>query len=248
MGFLFSESEMSRLKMLAEGEAKESLSAHARRKRWKKDTFFLKGGRPTGKLGILRLQPCQTGSPPDKVIPFHKAVTLWKAGKRLFQHAIVHFFEEDYSFERLWNNPKRYLAMLKHYKYVIMPDFSMKIGQRPIAQMVNLDRNHLLGHWLQQNEVKLVPSCCWSGGASFSWCFSGLPEGGTFAISMTGCMGNDMSKSAFSSGLKALFKHAKPDVVWLFGSHPNQEVEDFISSHCKCIFINTNHYGQQRSF
>lgn len=245
IGSLFEESEMARLIVPTRKNAIETLSAHKKRKRRFALGRFLEGGRPSGTWGILKLNPCKTDAPPDVVLPFHKAVTLWRRGRRQLVHAVVHFFEEDYFFERLWNNPVRYLDMLRHFKYVIMPDFSMRMLDRPIDQVKNLDRSHLIGHWLQHNGVNVVPSGCWCGGASYSWCFSGLPDKGTIAISMTGCMGNDMEKSAFISGLKAFFEHTHPDVVWLFGYNHNQEMEDIISSHCKYFFINTSHYGKQ---
>ena len=37
----------------------------------------------------------------------------------------IHFFIDDYQFERLWNNPWQYLELLKRVKGVITPDFSM---------------------------------------------------------------------------------------------------------------------------
>jgi len=36
----------------------------------------------------------------------------------------VHFFVDDYQFERLWRNPERYVDRLKKYACVLTPDFS----------------------------------------------------------------------------------------------------------------------------
>lgn len=36
----------------------------------------------------------------------------------------VHFFVDDYQFNRLWTNPDAYLDMLRRFKAVCTPDFS----------------------------------------------------------------------------------------------------------------------------
>ena len=37
----------------------------------------------------------------------------------------VHFYEDDHLFERLWNNPRKYLPILERFQGVILPDFSL---------------------------------------------------------------------------------------------------------------------------
>ena len=37
----------------------------------------------------------------------------------------IHFFLQDYQFNRIWNNPSKYIEILKRYKGIIMPDFSL---------------------------------------------------------------------------------------------------------------------------
>ena len=156
---------------------------------------------------------------------------------------ILHFFEDDYKFARIFKNPMRYLALLKRHMYVVMPDFSLLIGMARALQIYNVYRNYLLANWMQRNGVRVVPLACWSDASSFDWCFSGLPSGGTIAVSMAGAMGSDLSKLAFWRGLKELFARKKPDMVWLFGLHHNAEVEEYIASTCDVEFINTNYHG-----
>ena len=56
---------------------------------------------------------------PQKLISFSKAI----GGKDY--DCFVHFYEDDASFERIWNNPQKYIPILKKYKGVITPDFSI---------------------------------------------------------------------------------------------------------------------------
>lgn len=37
----------------------------------------------------------------------------------------IHFFLDDYQFNRLWPDSDRYIEMLKRFKYVLSPDFSL---------------------------------------------------------------------------------------------------------------------------
>ena len=172
-------------------------------------------------------------------IPFSKA---FSCRKRI--GGILHFFEDDYKFARIFRNPMRYLALLKSHMYVVMPDFSLFIGMARALQIYNVYRNHLLANWMNRNGVRVVPLACWSDASSFEWCFSGLPSGGTIAVSMIGAMGSELAKLAFWRGLNELFVRKNPDRVWLFGLHSNAEVENFIAARCAVEFINTNYHGQ----
>lgn len=53
---------------------------------------------------------------PLKAIPFNETTKT----KDFAQW--VHFYIHDYCFERLWNNPKQYLNLLKKFDGVITPD------------------------------------------------------------------------------------------------------------------------------
>ena len=79
--------------------------------------FLVKNATYEGYLEI----PCikKTEEIPNRLIPFSKAV-----GSHDYD-AWVHFYEDDVSFERLWNQPSKYLPILKKFKGVITPDFSV---------------------------------------------------------------------------------------------------------------------------
>ena len=56
---------------------------------------------------------------PNKLISFSEAISCREYNQW------IHFYEDDYKFERIWRNPKRYLAILKRFNGVILPDFSL---------------------------------------------------------------------------------------------------------------------------
>lgn len=202
--------------------------------------ILLQGVKYSGKYDIPLLERCDyrcTIMP--AAVSFSKAVS-----RRRHIGGILHFFEHDYKFARIFRNPAKYLTLLRRHMYVVMPDFSLLIGMARAEQIYNLYRNHLLASWMQKSGVRVVPLACWSDASSFDWCFSGLASGGTIAVSMTGAMGSDLGKLTFWRGLKELLVRKKPDMVWLFGMHRNAEVENFIATKCDVEFINTNYHGR----
>ena len=78
---------------------------------------------------------------PQKLITFSKAIRSTE------YDAWVHFYEDDTSFERLWNRPNTYLPILKKFKGVISPDFSVYRDMPLVMQQWNIYRCRALGHW-----------------------------------------------------------------------------------------------------
>ena len=73
----------------------------------------------------------------------------------------INFYIHDCEFEKLWNNPDRYLEHMKCFQSVIAPDFSMAVGENgmPFAMNIwNKYRNHAMAHYLSMNEIKVIPN------------------------------------------------------------------------------------------
>ena len=98
---------------------------------------------------------------PQKLIPFSKAV----GGKDY--DGFVHFYEDDASFERLWNKPRKYLAVLKKYKGIISPDFSIYRDMPLAMQQWNTYRNRAIGCWLQDNGIPTIANVRWGTNGLF---------------------------------------------------------------------------------
>ena len=60
-----------------------------------------------------------------------------KTGKDEHHERIVHFFLYDYKFEDIWTKPDKYIDVLKKYKAVLSPDYSMYIEMNPVMQLYN---------------------------------------------------------------------------------------------------------------
>jgi hypothetical protein len=69
----------------------------------------------------------------------------------------VHFFVDDYQFNRLWTNPDAYLDMLRRFKAVCTPDFSTYTDFPKAVQIWNHYRKHWLGAYWQGNGITVIP-------------------------------------------------------------------------------------------
>ena len=71
---------------------------------------------------------------------------------------IVHFYLDDYQFERVWNNPDIYLSVLQRFKAVLTPDFSMYTDFPKAVSIFNHYRKQWCGAYWQENDINVIPS------------------------------------------------------------------------------------------
>ena len=133
----------------------------------------------------------------------------------------VHFFIDDYLFERAWKDPKRYAALLRAHPAVLTPDFSMFTDYPKAVQIYNHWRKHLLGAYWQSLGIRVFPSICWSDHESYDWCFDGEPVGGTIAVSSVGTQKNKDARKLFMDGYHEALARLKPEKVLFFGDVPD---------------------------
>lgn len=134
----------------------------------------------------------------------------------------VHFFLDDYLFQRIWNDPTRYALFLRDFKAALTPDFSMFTDYPKAVNVYNHWRKHLLGAYWQCFGCKVIPSIGWIDRDSYSWCFSGEPEGGTVAVSSVGVMKNRDARKLFVDGYREMMTRLQPDKIIFFGNVPDE--------------------------
>ena len=140
----------------------------------------------------------------------------------------IHFFLDDYQFERLWKTPDRYLSMLYDFKYVMTPDFSTYTDFPKIIQIYNHYRKHWIGAYLQENGIDVIPTISWSTPDSYEWCFDGEPEGGTVAVSSVGTQKNKKTKELFILGYKEMVRRLQPETIIFYGDVPEECTENIV--------------------
>lgn len=133
----------------------------------------------------------------------------------------VHFFVDDYIFERTWHDPRRYALLLSEFKAAMTPDFSLFTDYPRAVQIYNHYRKHLIGAYWQSMDITVIPSICWSDHDSFEWCFDGEPVGGCVAVSSVGTQKSPTARALFMDGYNEMLRRLKPEKIIFFGDVPS---------------------------
>jgi len=180
------------------------------------DTFnsqLVQGATFVGQYEFPALTPCL--AKPRRAIPFAEVKDSTKRRKW------VHFYSHDYTFEKLWQNPKEYLELLKSFQGVISPDFSV-YRELPLSMQVwNTYRNRALAYWLQQNGLNVIPNVRWGDERTYAFCFDGIPKYSPVAISTNGCIRNDLDRQYFKAGLRKMVAVLMPSVIINYSYTPD---------------------------
>ena len=168
--------------------------------------------------GYIELPKIKTSNLiPKKLVPFSKAMSkTWKDFD-----CWVMFYEHDVKFERLWNNPKRYLEKLKRFKGVISPDFSLYRNMPLVMQQWNTYRSRALAVWLQNNGIEVIPNVRFGDERTFSFCYDGIEENKTVAVGTHGCIKRKEDKIFFKIGLARMVQRLSPKNIIVYGSAPD---------------------------
>ncbi len=179
------------------------------------ENFNISQFKTAGKYNIPILEPYQYE--PTEFISFNYAKTA-----RNKKEKSVHFFIDDYQFERLWREPVRYIEQIDEFKSIMTPDFSLYTDFPKALQIYNHYRKHWLGAYWQSLGISVIPTISWSDKESFDWCFDGAPKNATIAVSSVGTQRNKISKQLFLSGWNEMLSRLKPETVIFYGEIPKE--------------------------
>jgi hypothetical protein len=138
------------------------------------DTYnleYLDRTRVSGMYQIPTLKRCDYI--PKDLIGFNYVLSHRKTREDLG----VHFYLDDYQFERLWKRPYLYLPKLAQYGCVLTPDFSLYMDMPLGMKIWNTYRSRLLGQMLQDFNANVIPTLSWAEKATYEFCFSGIEPG-----------------------------------------------------------------------
>lgn len=181
-----------------------------------------------GQYEIPVIKPEQY-EPVDRWIGFNEVKTF-KMNK---EDTGIHFFVDDYQFERIWGRWKYYAPKLSEFSAVMTPDWSYFNEWPFAARLWNHYRKHYIGAYLQWKGVKVYPTICWGNKASYDWCFDGEPVGGTVCVSSVGTQKDKSNKLGFLRGYEAMCERLQPETIIFYGKIPSEcmgnivHVEDF---------------------
>lgn len=127
----------------------------------------------------------------------------------------VHFFLHDYQFERIWNEPDKYIPKLRQYVCVTAPDFS-PFGDMPyVLQLYNHYRKHWVARYMQENGVTVIPTITYGNcNKSYEYYLMGEPKNGIIALSSMWTSGKEKD---FEKRYKNTINTLKPRKVFVYG-------------------------------
>lgn len=117
----------------------------------------------------------------------------------------VMFYLNDYQFSAVWNQPQKYVPLLRRFGAVMAPDFSYYT-----------DIMWCAAYW-QANGIKVVPCICWSNENSFNWCFDGQPTESIVSVSTVGTQRYAESMELFRNGYEKMIEVLRPSKVLVYG-------------------------------
>jgi hypothetical protein len=149
---------------------------------------------------------------PTSLVSFNAALTAKD------HNQCVHFFIDDYQFERIWNLPDRYVECLRQFQCVIAPDFSQYTDMPYPQRMWNNYRGKFIGAWLQSQGVTVIPNVTWSLPDSYDYCFDGIPQQSVIAINSTGAARYGLTRFLWLKGYREALSRLRPLAIIRYGT------------------------------
>ena len=134
----------------------------------------------------------------------------------------IHFFRDDYKFERIWNTPEKYIEKLAEYACVLSPDFS-PYGDMPMAtQIFNHYRKHWVAVYMQECGLTVIPTIRASTDErSFDWYLDGEPKHSIVAISTMWVKENSENFPIWEREYQTMVDVLCPQKIFIYGDIPN---------------------------
>lgn len=148
---------------------------------------------------------------PETLIGFNYAKTSEE------KYAGIHFFVDDYQFERVWNYPEKYVDILLPYDCILSPDFSLYLDMPMPMKIWNVYRSRQIGAFYQDRGIIVIPTLSWAEPDTYQFCFRGIEKGSVVAVSTVGVKESKESLSVYFDGMAEAIRQIEPSVVLEYG-------------------------------
>ena len=129
----------------------------------------------------------------------------------------IHFYVDDYQFERVWTSPQMYDDVLSKYDCILSPDFSL-YRDMPMAMKVwNVFRSRLIGQYYQRRGLIVIPTLSWCEKETFEFCFDGIPKGSIVSVSTIGVKRDEEALQIWKDGMDEMIKRIEPKAILVYG-------------------------------
>lgn len=157
---------------------------------------------------------------PDNIISFNYALSC-KQPEKYF----IHFYIDDYQFERIWNRPEYYAKILGRFKGIISPDCSTYTNMPKAQQIFQVYKSRLISAYFQGLGYEVIPNISWSDEKSLEWTLEGIPKNSTIALSTNGVL-NKSIKDNFIKCYKKAIEILDPTSIIIVGEVPKEIQSD----------------------
>lgn len=157
---------------------------------------------------------------PNHIIGFNYA----KSSKN--KNVGIHFFIDDYQFERVWNYPDKYFDILLEYDCVLSPDFSLYMDMPMPMKIWNIYRSRQIGVYFQNMGLQVIPTLSWAEEDTFSFCFQGIEKGSVVAVSTIGVKEKKNSMEIWKAGMQEAINRLEPKTILLYGGAVDFDFKD----------------------
>ena len=167
-----------------------------------------------GQFQFPKINPSK--SIPNNLISFNYALSCENKSDYF-----VHFYIDDYQFERVWKKPKKYAIILSKFQGIIAPDFSTYTNMPKALQIYQIYKSRLLCSYWQSLGIDVIPNINWSDYDSLEWTLEGIPRYSVIALSTNGVL-NKKTKDSFIQCYKKAIEILKPTKVIIIGEVPKE--------------------------
>ena len=138
----------------------------------------------------------------------------------------IHFYLDDYQFERLWNNPSEYVDILSEYECILSPDFSLYMDMPMPMKIWNIYRSRQIGQYYQSMGIKVIPTLSWAEKETFEFAFKGIPKGSVVSVSTIGVKKDEDALKVWKDGMDAMIKEIEPSTILVYGGELDYDYGD----------------------
>ncbi|MDD7022600.1 MAG: DUF4417 domain-containing protein [Aeromonadales bacterium] len=176
------------------------------------ESFLRNGFITNNEYGFATIRTQKVDLEKAKLKPFS---SIRSTDRPVQKNTGVHFFIDDYRFNRVYRNYKKYIEILKNYKFVLSPDFSLYADMPIWKQIENVGKNRWCGAYWQSQNICVIPTISWSLKQSLKFCFKGVEEHSIVAVSV---VGNKKSKRTFMYGYDCMLESLSPSMIVCYGT------------------------------
>ena len=156
---------------------------------------------------------------PEDTVDFGESFSRSLKGHRKMN---VNFYIDDEKFQKLWNNPDKYLEHLKCFQSVCGLDFSIDTQMPLVMQYWNKYRSMALDWYLTLNGIAVIPSVNVLPYEGHEWLLDGLPYRSVVSCSTNGRVRAKRAREEFCEGFYQMCDKLEPTRVVIVGRIPEE--------------------------